>query len=96
MRSTSEKFYVFNTRDEIYLVFTEEKLNFLFILCELSKNHAKSWFKINFFHSHFVYVTSLVRNGAWISGMLLFTSVPSFKIFDLSIILSQIFEFVLQ
>ena len=26
------KFYVFNSRDEIYLVFTEKKANFLFIL----------------------------------------------------------------
>ena len=32
VRSTSENFYVFNSRDEIYLVFTEKKANFLFIL----------------------------------------------------------------
>ena len=29
VRSTSEKFYVFNSRDEIYLVFTEKKCIFL-------------------------------------------------------------------
>ena len=32
VRSTSENYYVFNSRDEIYLVFTEKKANFLFIL----------------------------------------------------------------
>ena len=32
VRSTSENFDVFNSRDEIYLVFTEAKANFLFIL----------------------------------------------------------------
>ena len=32
VRSTSENFYVFNSRDEIYLVFTAKKANFLFIL----------------------------------------------------------------
>ena len=32
VRSTSEIFDVFNSRDEIYLVFTEKKANFLFIL----------------------------------------------------------------
>ena len=32
VRSTSENFYVFNPRDEIYLVFTEKKANCLFIL----------------------------------------------------------------
>ena len=32
VRSTSENFYVFNSRDKIYLVFTEKKANFLFIL----------------------------------------------------------------
>ena len=32
VRSTSENFDVFNYRDEIYLVFTEKKVNFLFIL----------------------------------------------------------------
>ena len=30
VRSTSENFYVFNSRDEIYLVFTEKKSNFSF------------------------------------------------------------------
>ena len=33
VRSTSENFYVFNSRDETYLVFTEKnRANFLFIL----------------------------------------------------------------
>ena len=32
VRSTSENYYVVNSRDEIYLVFTEKKANFLFIL----------------------------------------------------------------
>ena len=32
MRSTNENFDVFNSRDEIYLVFTSKKINFLFIL----------------------------------------------------------------
>ena len=32
VRSTSENFDVFNSRDEIYLVFTSKKVNFLFIL----------------------------------------------------------------
>ena len=32
MRSTSEKADIFTTRDEIYLVFAEKKVNFLFIL----------------------------------------------------------------
>ena len=32
MRSTSENFDVFNSRDDIYLVFTSKKVNFLFIL----------------------------------------------------------------
>ena len=32
VRSTSENFDVFNSLDEIYLVFTEKKANFLFIL----------------------------------------------------------------
>ena len=31
VRGTSEHFYVFNSRDEIYLVFTEEKAFFYFI-----------------------------------------------------------------
>ena len=31
-RCTSEKFNVFNSRDDIYLVFTENKVIFLFIL----------------------------------------------------------------
>ena len=31
MRSTSENFDIFNSRDELYLVFTEKKVNFLFI-----------------------------------------------------------------
>ena len=35
VRSTSENFYVFNSRDEIYLVFTEKtKANFLFIFIQ--------------------------------------------------------------
>ena len=32
VRSTSENYDVFNSQDEIYLVFTEKKANFLFIL----------------------------------------------------------------
>ena len=32
VRSTSENSDVFNSRDEIYLVFTEKKVNFIFIL----------------------------------------------------------------
>ena len=32
VRSTSENSDVFNSRDEIYLVFTEKKVKFLFIL----------------------------------------------------------------
>ena len=31
VRSTSENFYVFNSRDEIYLVFAEKKSKFLFL-----------------------------------------------------------------
>ena len=31
MRSTNENFDFFNSRDEIYLVFTSKKVNFLFI-----------------------------------------------------------------
>ena len=31
VRSTSENFYVFNSRDEIYLVFTKKRANFLII-----------------------------------------------------------------
>ena len=33
--STSENFDVFNSQDDIYLVFTERKSNFLFILYSL-------------------------------------------------------------
>ena len=32
MHSTSENADIFNTRDEIYLVFAEKKVNFIFIL----------------------------------------------------------------
>ena len=32
VRSTSVNYDVFNSRDDIYLVFTEKKVNFLFIL----------------------------------------------------------------
>ena len=38
---TRENSYVFNTRDEICLVFTEEKVNFLFILYALGKKHVR-------------------------------------------------------
>ena len=31
VRSTRENVYVFNSRDEIYLVFTEKKCNFFFL-----------------------------------------------------------------
>ena len=31
VRSTCEKFYVFNSRDKIYLVFTEKKTHFFFL-----------------------------------------------------------------
>ena len=46
MRSTSEIADIFNTRDEIFLVFTEKKVNFLFIFFCYGE-------KLNFFHSHF-------------------------------------------
>ena len=46
VRSTSEIADIFNTRDEIFLVFTEKKVNFLFIFSIKRK-------KLNFFHSHF-------------------------------------------
>ena len=46
MRSTSEIANIFNTRDEIFLVFTEKKVNFLFIFSVEGK-------KLNFCHSHF-------------------------------------------
>ena len=45
VRSTSEIADIFNTFDEIFLVFTEKKVNFLFIFFRKGKN--------NFFHSHF-------------------------------------------
>ena len=37
VRSTSENFYVFNSRDEIYLVFTEKKQ--IFFLCYTIHGH---------------------------------------------------------
>ena len=46
MRSTSEIADIFNTPDEIFLVFTEKKVNFLFIFFCLGE-------KLYFFHSHF-------------------------------------------
>ena len=49
VRSTNENFDVFNSRDEIYLVFTKIKVNFLFILYFFRRftvnqfvNHASS------------------------------------------------------
>ena len=47
VHSTTENFDVFNPRDDIYLVFTEKKVNFLFILyfledLRLSIIHASS------------------------------------------------------
>ena len=45
VRSTSEIADIFNTRDEIFLVFIEKKVNFLFIFFCLGE-------KLNFFHSH--------------------------------------------
>ena len=41
VRSTSENADIFTTRDEIYLVFAEKKVNFLFILysTEILKAH---------------------------------------------------------
>ena len=46
VRSTSEIADIFNTRDEIFLVFTEKKVNFLFISFCLGE-------RLNFFLSHF-------------------------------------------
>ena len=48
VRSTSEIADIFNTRDEIFLLFTEKKVNFLFyfFFCLGEKLN-------NFFHSHF-------------------------------------------
>ena len=37
VRSKSENSDVYNSRDKIYLVFTEKKVNFLFILCFLGE-----------------------------------------------------------
>ena len=48
--STSENSDVFNSRDKICLVFTEKKVNFLFILYVLSKNHlSEQTAKFTFF-----------------------------------------------
>ena len=59
---TRENSYVFNTRDEICLVFTEEKVNFLFILYVLGKKtYVKTRFRINFFPSHFVWLSVFSR-----------------------------------
>ena len=41
VRSTSEKFYIFNSRGEIYLVFTEKKANFIFILYQFTMQAVK-------------------------------------------------------
>ena len=42
MRSTSENADIYTARDEIYLVFAEKKVNFLFILysTEIQKSHS--------------------------------------------------------
>ena len=45
MRSTSKIADIFNTRDEICFIFTEKKVNFLFIFPFRQK--------LNFFLSHF-------------------------------------------
>ena len=42
MRSTNENFNVFNSRDDIYLVFTK-KVNFLFILYFLERGSFMVW-----------------------------------------------------
>ena len=40
VRSTSENFDVFNSRDEIYLVFTSKKVNFPFILSNFLEKYV--------------------------------------------------------
>ena len=44
-----ENSYDFNTRDKIHLVFTPEKVNFLFILYVSSKTHARKSMLQNYF-----------------------------------------------
>ena len=49
VRSKSELSDIFNTWDEIVLIFTEKKVNFLFIFFSMRTNRIKT----NFFPSHF-------------------------------------------
>ena len=42
VRSTSEKFYVFNSLDEIYLVFPENKSKFSFYFIQYTRGHFPS------------------------------------------------------
>ena len=49
MRSTSENADIFTARDEIYLVFAEKKVNFLFILYSTEMQKAQP----NFFLGRF-------------------------------------------
>ena len=64
VRSTSEKFYVFNSRDEIYLVFTEKKRKFSFYLIQYTgifqfTRQAVKMQKPNVFENTNIFGTSL-------------------------------------
>ena len=53
----------------MFLVFTEEKVNFLFILYVLGKNtYVKTRFIINFFPSH---LASISYGSAYLAGIIL-------------------------
>ena len=64
MRSTNENFDVFNSRDEIYLVFTK-KVNFLFILYFLEDLQL-----INLFKKQISSSSELLFNSSLFGGQL--------------------------
>ena len=50
MRSTSENADIFTARDEIYLVFDEKKVNFLFILYSTEIQKSQPYFLLGGFY----------------------------------------------
>ena len=60
MRSTSENADIFTARDEIYLVFAEKKVNFLFILYSTEIQKSKPNFLLGLFSFELTFAVCLL------------------------------------
>ena len=59
MRSTSENADIFNALDEIYLVFVEKKVNFLFILYSTEIQKSQPYFLLGRFSFNLTFAVCL-------------------------------------